>query len=117
MNKSIIIYLFAFFVGCSQVNITPKVLENGNVGKDYIQKINIDGGIVNRHSIFIQTNFPHDMGLLISPSGKSETPYNEFTIQGKPNYKGKYEIKISGETHKGSGGGSFKKNYDLVILP
>lgn len=115
MNKSILIYLLVILAGCSQINVTPEVLENGYVGKDYIQKINIDGGVVNRHSIFIQANLPHDLGLVISPSGKSETPYNEFTIKGKPNYKGEFEIKISGETYKGSGGGAFEKNYELTI--
>lgn len=115
MNKSIVIYFLLILTGCSQVNVTPKTLENGYVGKEYIQKINIDGGIVNRHSIFIKTNLPDDMGLVIFPSGKSEIPYNEFTVKGKPNYTGKYEIKLSGETYKGSGGGAFEKKYELTI--
>ncbi|HGH3299179.1 TPA: hypothetical protein ACJKZ7_003734, partial [Acinetobacter baumannii] len=76
--------------GCGhEYTIEPERLPVAYVGKAYNQQLNISGGRVIPYSFEVETNFPSDMNISISPIDEHEADaYNNLKISGVPKYKG-----------------------------
>lgn len=110
-----IFYILSIMIlmGCNRMEITPETINSEKKYGYYNEVVNISGGRVRSATVVIDTDFPEDMNLNIHPVGDLASPYNSFSIQGKPKYSGHFSITISGDTYRGSGGGGeFEKNMN-----
>lgn len=102
--------------GCShEYTIEPDSLPVAYVGKAYNQQLNISGGRVIPYSFEIETNFPSDMNISISPIDENEADaYNNLKISGVPKYKGTFTIHIYAGFYA-SGDGKLDKTYEFIV--
>ncbi|MDO7209686.1 hypothetical protein Q5M48_16045 [Acinetobacter nosocomialis] len=102
--------------GCGhEYTIEPERLPVAYVGKAYNQQLNISGGRVIPYSFEVETNFPSDMNISISPIDENEADaYNNLKISGVPKYKGTFTIHIYAGFYA-SGDGNLDKTYEFVV--
>ncbi|CAI3158108.1 hypothetical protein MWMV8_MWMV8_02275 [Acinetobacter calcoaceticus] len=102
--------------GCShEYTIEPDSLPVAYVEKAYNQQLNIAGGRVIPYSFEVETNFPNDMNISISPIDENEADaYNNLKITGVPKYKGTFTIHIYAGFYA-SGDGKLDKTYEFIV--
>lgn len=102
--------------GCGhEYTIEPERLPVAYVGKAYNQQLNISGGRVIPYSFEVETNFPSNMNISISPIDENEADaYNNLKISGVPKYKGTFTIHIYAGFYA-SGDGNLDKTYEFVV--
>lgn len=102
--------------GCGhEYTIEPERLPVAYVGKAYNQQLNISGGRVIPNSFEVETNFPSDMNISISPIDEHEADaYNNLKISGVPKYKGTFTIHIYAGFYA-SGDGKLDKTYEFIV--
>lgn len=102
--------------GCGdEYTIEPDSLPVAYVGKAYNQQLNIAGGRVIPYSFEVETNFPSDMNISISPIDENEADaYNNLKITGVPKYKGTFTIHIYAGFYA-SGEGKLDKTYEFIV--
>ncbi|MCZ1179789.1 hypothetical protein [Acinetobacter pittii] len=102
--------------GCGhEYTIEPERLPVAYVGKAYNQQLNISGGRVIPYSFEVETNFPSDMNISISPIDKNEADaYNNLKISGVPKYKGTFTIHVYAGFYA-SGDGNLDNTYEFVV--
>jgi len=108
--------LLLLMTGCGhEYTIDPERLPVAYVGETYNQQLNITGGRVIPQSFEVETNFPIDMNISISPIDQNEADaYNNLKISGVPKYKGTFTIHIYASFYA-SGDGNLDKIYEFVV--
>ena len=85
---------------CYKPEVRPKTLPNATLGNPYYAKIEVFGGVANRHHFgyIIQ---PEKSGLELSPRGLGTeyVTYNHLEVKGIPKVAGTITIKFSGSTY------------------
>ncbi len=108
--------LLLVMTGCGhEYTIEPERLPVAYVGKAYNQQLNISGGRVIPYSFEVETNFPSDMNISISPIDENEADaYNNLKISGVPKYKGTFTIHVYAGFYA-SGDGNLDNTYEFVV--
>ena len=96
-------FLTTVLTGCfcmEKMEVRPKTLPNATLGNPYYAKIEVFGGVVNRHYFYHDIQ-PEKSGLELSPRGLGTeyVTYNHLEVKGIPKVAGTITIELLGGTY------------------